>query len=112
LYAKYLALPLPTEPITYGDPSPSKPDSDKADKWRAVQDQCGIITGVAEAATLCWLVTGEDRYLQKAKAFLLGACAWHFGPDWKSGDVIGATAIYYNDEGHFRLWRKLPLIFA
>ncbi|MBI5770438.1 MAG: heparinase II/III family protein [Verrucomicrobia bacterium] len=111
LDAKYLALSFPAEPITYGDPSPSKRDSDKADKWRAVQDQCGIVTGIAEAATLCWLVTGEEKYLTKAKEFLLGACAWHFAPDWKSGAVVGATDIYYNDEGHFRLWRKLPLIY-
>lgn len=111
LDAKYLALPFPAEPITYGDPAPSKRDANKAEKWRDVQDVAGRVTGVAEAATLCWLVTGEDRYLQKAKAFLLGACAWTFAPDWKSGDVIGATDIYYNDEAHFRLWRKLPLIY-
>jgi hypothetical protein len=107
----YLALPFPTEPVTYGDPSPSKRDSDKADKWRAVQDTCGIITGVAEAATLCWVVTGEEKYLAKAKDFLLRSCAWHFAPDWQSGPVVGATDVYYNDEAHFRLWRKMPLVY-
>ena len=108
---EYLALPFPTEPVTYGDPSPSKRDSEKADKWRAVQDTCGVISGVAEAATLCWLVTGEEKYLAKAKDFLLRSCAWHFAPDWPSGPVVGATDIYYNDEAHFRLWRKLPLVY-
>ncbi len=111
LDAKYPALPFPAEPVTYGDPSPAKRDSDKADKWRAVQDTCGIISGVAEAATLCWLVTGEEKYFAKAKDFLLRSCAWHFAPDWQSGPVVGATDITYNDEAHFRLWRKMPLVY-
>lgn len=107
----WLATPFPAEPVTYGDPTPSKRDSDKADKWRAVQDTCGRISAVAEAATLCWIVTGEERYLAKAKEILLGVSAWHFAPDWKTGPVVGATDIYYNDEAHFRLWRKLPLVY-
>jgi hypothetical protein len=107
----YMAMPFPAEPVTYGDPTPSKRDSAKADKWRAVQDVCGRITGIAEAATLCWLVTGEEKYFAKAREILLGVSAWHFAPDWKSGDVVGATDIYYNDEAHFRLWRKLPLVY-
>lgn len=107
----YLAFPFPDEPVTYGDPDPSKRDSDKADKWRNVQDVCGRVSGVAEAATLIWIVTGEERYFNKAKEFLLKSCAWHFSPDWKSGPVVGATDIYYNDEASFRLWRKLPLIY-
>ena len=111
LDARYLALPFPAEPVTYGDPTPSKRDSDKAEKWRALQDVCGRLSGVAEAATLCWLVTGEDRYLQHAKSILLGVARWHFAPDWQSGAVVGATDIYYNDEAHFRLWRKLPLLY-
>jgi hypothetical protein len=49
--------------------------------------------------------------LDKAREFLLKACAWHFAPDWKSGPVAGATDVYYNDEAHFRLWRKLPLVY-
>ncbi len=108
---EYLALPFPDEPVTYGDPSPSKRTSDMSDLWRGQQDTCGRIAGVAEAATLCWIVTGEDRYFAKAKDFLLRACAWSIAPDWKSGPVPGAADIYYNDEAHFRLWRKLPLVF-
>jgi hypothetical protein len=111
LDGKYLALPFPAEPVTYGDPMPSKRTSDMADKWRDVQDTCGIISGVAEAATLCWIVTGEEKYLAKAKDFLLCSTTWHFAPDWKSGPVPGATDIYYNDEAHFRLWRKMPLVY-
>jgi hypothetical protein len=107
----YLAMPFPAEPVTYGDPAPGKRTSDVADKWRTVQDICGRVSGVAEAATLCWIVTGEEKYLAKAKEFLLGAAAWHFAPDWKSGAVVGASDILYNDEGHFRLWRKLPLVY-
>src|SRR5690349_15773813 len=53
---QYLSLPLPPEPVTYGDPSPTKRTSDLADLWRAQQDTCGRLTGIAEAATLCWLV--------------------------------------------------------
>jgi len=107
----YLAFPFPAEPMTYGDPEPRTRDSDKADKWRAAQDVCGRVSGVAEAATLIWRVTGEEKYLAKAKEFLLKACDWHFAPDWNSGPVVGATDIYYNDEAHFRLWRKLPLVY-
>ncbi len=107
----FLALPFPAEPVTYGDPSPSKRTSDMADAWRAQQDTTGRISGVAEAAALCWLVTGEEKYFAKARAFLLAASAWHFAPDWKSGAVVGAADIYYNDEAHFRLWRKLPLVY-
>ena len=107
---------VPAEPITYGDPSPSKRDSAKADKWHAVQDVCGRASGVAEAAALCWIVTGEEKYFAQARAILLATSAWHLGPpnqpvDWKSGDVVGATDIHYNDEAHFRLWRKLPLVY-
>lgn len=107
----YLSFPFPDEPLTYGDPDPKLRDSDKADKWRNVQDVCGRVSGVAEAATLIWIVTGEEKYLTKAKAFLLRSCTWHFAPDWKDGPIAGATDIYYNDEANFRLWRKLPLIY-
>jgi hypothetical protein len=107
----YLRFPVPAEPLTYGDPEPKRRTSDKADRWRAAQDVCGQVSGVAEAATIIWLVTGEEKYLARAKEFLLKACAWHFAPDWESGPVVGATDIYYNDEAHFRLWRKLPLVY-
>src|SRR5580658_3981606 len=107
----YLLYPFPDEPVTYGDPDPQERDSDKADKWRNVQDVCGRVSGVAEAATLIWIVTGEEKYLAKAKEFLLKSCAWHFAPDWENGPVVGATDIYYNDEANFRLWRKLPLVY-
>ncbi len=109
--ATYLALPLPDEPLTYGDPSPSRRTSEVADKWRDVQDLTGLVAGVAEAAATCWLVTGEEKYLAKAKEFLVGASRWQLEPDWRQGPVAGATCITYNDEGHFRLWRKLPLVY-
>ena len=89
----YLAFPFPDEPVTYGDPDPKNRDSDKADKWRDVQDICGRVSGVAEAATLIWIVTGDEKYLTKAKEFLLKSCAWRFAPDWKKGPVAGATDI-------------------
>jgi hypothetical protein len=108
---EYLALPFPAEPVTYGDPTPARRTSDQVDRWRDVQDVCGVVSGVAEAAALCWIVTGEEKYLAKAKEFLLGASRWHLAPNWKSGPVVGATDIEYNDEGHFRLWRKLPLVY-
>ena len=107
----YLNWQCPPEPMTYGDPDPKKRSSDKADKWRHAQDVCGRVAGVAEAATLIWLVTGEQRYLDKAKEILLCACTWHFAPNWKKGPVAGATDIQYNDEAHFRLWRKLPQVY-
>ncbi len=107
----YLNLPFPEEPVTYGDPEPKNRDSAKADKWRNAQDVCGRISGVAEAATLIWLVTDEEKYFAKAKEFLLKVSTWHFAPEWEGGNVVGATDIYYNDEANFRLWRKLPLIY-
>jgi hypothetical protein len=107
----YLAFPFPEEPLTYGDPDPKARDSDKADKWRNVQNVCGQVSGIAEAATLIWIVTGDEKYLAKAKEFLLKSCAWHFAPDWSKGPVVGATDIDYNDEANFRLWRKLPLVY-
>ena len=87
-----------------------------ADLWRGQQDLCGRITGVAEAATLCWIVTGEKRYLEKAREILLATSSWTLGPpgkpvDWRNGPVRGAADIYYNDEAHFRLWRKLPIVY-
>jgi hypothetical protein len=108
---EWLAWPFPAEPVTYGDPAPSRRTSEKADAWRAQQDTTGRVAGVAEAAALCWVVTGEEKYFAKARAFLLAASRWHFAPDWKSGAVVGAADIHYNDEAHFRLWRKLPLVY-
>ncbi len=107
----YMVFPHPEDPLTYGDPEPSKRDSFKTDRWRAVQDLAGNIAGIAEAATLVWIVTGEQRYLDKAKEFLLTSTDWALDPDWRSGSVPGATDVYYNDEGNFRLWRKLPLVY-
>lgn len=108
----YLALPFPKEPLTYGDPSPRKRDSDKADLWRKDQDVCGVVSGVAEAAAWLWIVTGETRYLDKAKEFILAVCRWSLDPSgWPKGPSVGATDITYNDEAHFRLWRKLPGVY-
>src|SRR5262245_42110343 len=67
----YATTTFPPEPLTYGDPNPKARDSDKADKWRDAQDTCGLVSGVAEAATLIWNVTGDEKYLAKAKEFLL-----------------------------------------
>lgn len=93
---------FPDEPETYGDPDPSKRTAEQVDKWRGMQDLTGQLTGVAEAATLLWRVTGEERYLDKAKEILLGAANW---------DPLGSTGIDYNDEAHFRLFRKLPQVY-
>src|SRR4026208_878846 len=51
----FLNSPLPAEPVTYGDPSPSKRTSDKADLWRAQQDVPGRLAGIAGAAAPGWL---------------------------------------------------------
>jgi hypothetical protein len=113
---EYTTYTVPPEPVTYGDPSPSKRTSDMADLWRSQQDLCGRVTGVAEAATLCWIVTGDEKYFAKAREILLATSSWTLGPpgkpvDWRQGAVPGAADIYYNDEAHFRLWRKLPLVY-
>ena len=113
---EYLSLPFPAEPVTYGNPSATNRTSDQADAWRAQQDTTGRISGIAEAAALCWIVTGEEKYFAKARDILLAASQWHLGPpgkpvDWSKGAVPGASDIYYNDEAHFRLWRKLPLVY-
>jgi hypothetical protein len=112
-YAHYT---VPPEPVTYGDPSPTKRSSDMADLWRGQQDLTGRLTGVAEAATLLWLATGEEGYFAKARDILLAVSSWTLGPpgqpvNWRNGPVPGAADVYYNDEAHFRLWRKLPLVY-
>ena len=108
----YLGLAFPPEPLTYGNPEPSERDSAKANRWRAAQDTCGLVAGVANAGALLWLGTGDERYLAKAKEFILKACDWSLDPSgWKKGPSVGATSILYNDEAHFRLWRKLPLAY-
>lgn len=108
----WIAFPFPDEPLTYGDPSPSQRGHAAADQWRAAQDVCGRVAGVAEAAALLWRVTGDEKYLAKAKAFLLAEAEWSLDASgWKKGPGRGATSIRYNDEAHFRLWRKLPLVY-
>lgn len=110
--AEFIHTPFPAEPRTYGDPEPKARTSAKADRWRADQDTCGLVSGVAEAGALLWLGTGEARYLAKAKEFLLKSTDWSLDPSgWPQGEALGATDIFYNDEAHFRLWRKLPLVY-
>ena len=110
--ANFLDLKFPAEPKTYGDPEPESRDSNKADKWRADQDTTGLISGVAEAGALLWIGTGDTRYLAKAKDFLLRVCTWSLDSSgWSGGPSLGATDVFYNDEAHFRLWRKLPLVY-
>ena len=99
---KCMAAVPPPEPQEYGDPDPKKRKGDMVDKWRAAQSACNQLAGTAEAATIIWLVTNEPVYLAKAREFLLAGCRW-------SND--GATRIAYNDEAHFRLWRKLPFVY-
>lgn len=93
---------VPAQPDTYGDPDPRKRTPDKVILWRQAQDVCNRIATVAEAATLLWLVTEDETYLREAKQVLLDVCAW---------DPDGVSNIYYNDEAHFRLWRKLPGVY-
>jgi hypothetical protein len=100
--AKWLNATPPAEPEEYGDPDPKKRQGDKVDKWRGAQKVCNQLAGAAEAATVIWLVTDEPAYLTKAKQFLLAGCRW---------SNEGATRIAYNDEAHFRLWRKLPFVY-
>jgi hypothetical protein len=102
--SNWMSVPPPAEPEEFGDPDPKKRKGDKVDKWRAAQGVCNQLAGTAEAATIFWLVTGEPKYLEKAKEFLLTACRWATGES-------GATRIDYNDEAHFRLWRKLPFVY-
>ncbi|MDF3055963.1 MAG: hypothetical protein K0R17_178 [Rariglobus sp.] len=109
---EWIQFPFPPEPQTYGDPEPKARDTAKADKWRAAQDACGRVSGVAEAGALLWLGTGDARYLAKAKDFLLRSTTWSLdGNAWEKGPGPGGTDIYYNDEAHFRLWRKLPQVY-
>ncbi|MGJ8654621.1 MAG: heparinase II/III domain-containing protein [Opitutaceae bacterium] len=98
----WLDSPFPEEPQKYGDPDPRKRTSAKADLWRDAQDTCGQVASVAATSALLWRVTGEDKYFEKAREFILKAAAW---------DNAGATDIFYNDEAHFRLWRKLPMAY-
>ncbi len=101
---QWMKSTTPSEPQEYGDPSPKKRTSDQVDKWRGGQVTCNRLSGVAEAATVFWIVTGEAPYLAKAKEFLLEGCKWGMGSS-------AHTRIEYNDEAHFRLWRKLPFVY-
>lgn len=100
--AKWLNAQPPAEPQEYGDPDPKKRKGVLVDKWRSAQTVCNQLAGTAEAATVIWLVTGDPAYLAKAKEFLLAGCRY---------SNQGATRITYNDEAHFRLWRKLPFVY-
>jgi hypothetical protein len=92
----------PGEPPTYGDASPETRTSEQVDAWRHAQDACNRLATVAEAATLIWLATGEPQYLDAARRWLLAHLDW---------DPRGVSDIHYNDEAHFRLWRKLPAVY-
>lgn len=100
--AYWMDFEVPEQPAKYGDPDPRKRTPDKVILWRKAQDTCNRIATLAEAATLLWLVSGEERYLEKAQEILLDVAAW---------DQDGVANIYYNDEAHFRLWRKLPGVY-
>lgn len=100
--ALWLDAPFPEEPEKYGDPDPQKRTSAKADLWRAAQDTCGQVGTIAATSAVLWRVTGEEKYLEKAREFILKAAAWN---------NAGATDIFYNDEAHFRLWRMLPIAY-
>lgn len=98
----WLDYSFPEEPPTYGDPDPRKRTPEKVVHWRNAQDISNRVATVAEAATLIWLATDEKVYLEKARDFLLHMAEW--GTD-------GVSDIYYNDEAHFRLWRKFPMVY-
>lgn len=98
----WMDFTVPAQPEKYGDPDPRKRTPDKVVLWREAQDVCNRIATLAEAATLLWLATEEDRYLEKAQEILIDVAAW---------DQDGVANIYYNDEAHFRLWRKLPGVY-
>ncbi len=103
---------LPAEPLTYGNPDPRARDAAKADQWRQAQDVCGRLAGIAEAAALLWRVTGDRAYLEKARQCLLTEASWSLdATGWEKGPRPGGTDVFYNDEAHFRLWRKLPQVF-
>lgn len=100
--AHWLDFPFPEEPEKYGDPDPTKRTSAKADLWRGAQDVCGRVGAIATTSAVLWKVTGEEKYLEKSRDFLLKSAAW--------GNA-GATDVFYNDEAHFRLWRQLPMAY-
>ncbi len=99
---KYLNAPFPPEPGSFGDSSPEARTSAKIDAWREAQDTCNLVAGTASTATILWLVTGEERYLDKARNFLVKVSTW---------DPEGTTGIEYNDETNFRLLRLLPEVY-
>ncbi len=99
---RYLNLPFPPEPESFGDPHPSKRTSDKIDAWREAQDTCNVVAGIASTSTIIWRATGDERYLDKARAYLLKVTEW---------DAAGTTGIIYNDEANFRLLRLLPEVY-
>ncbi|WP_309399037.1 heparinase II/III domain-containing protein [Cerasicoccus maritimus] len=99
---KYLNLPFPAEPESFGDSDPRKRTSAKIDSWRQAQDTCNVVAGIASTATIIWRVNGEQCYLDKAREFLVKLCEW---------DAEGTTGIEYNDETNFRLLRLMPEVY-
>ncbi|HWL54238.1 MAG TPA: heparinase II/III-family protein [Chthoniobacteraceae bacterium] len=88
---------LPEEPQDDGSRLPLTPESIRIS--RDGQIACNRISGIAEAATLLWLVTGEEPYKARAREALLQASGWD------------PPVLYYNDEAVFRLWRRLPFVY-
>jgi hypothetical protein len=99
---KFMSAPFPEEPPNLGDMDPSRRDSEKAEKWRSAQIAANEVSGIAEAAAVIWIVTGDDRYLNRAREALFAACQWQ---------PTGNTGIQYDEEAHFRLWRRLPFVY-
>ncbi|WP_309380435.1 heparinase II/III domain-containing protein [Cerasicoccus frondis] len=99
---KYLAMPFPAEPESFGDSDPKKRTSAKIDAWREAQDTSNVVAGIASTATIIWRVNGEQAYLDKAREFLVKLCDW---------DPEGTTGIEYNDETNFRLLRLMPEVY-
>lgn len=99
---EYLGLPFPAEPESFGDSDPKARTSAKIDAWRKAQDTSNVVAGVASTATIIWRVTGEERYLDQAREYLVKLCEW---------DPVGTTGIEYNDETNFRLLRLMPEVY-
>jgi len=66
--------------------------------WRKLYMDCQEALYAIKHSAVAWRVTGEKRYLETAKAWLMAIAAW---------DTNGATARVYNDEAAFRVTTAL-----
>lgn len=80
--AGMLVTPLPEEPEPY-------PDGWEVNHWREMRTVASQASGHMETLAFAYLITGNERYAQEAKRWIMHVCSW---------DVNGTTSTAYHDD--------------